>query len=415
LPDWARERLKRPSEVFLHQELRRCGDPVGLEQLSPGHARRTLAFALESLHGARPLAAGLRPIAQSLARLAKDAALEGLDLARARFLDIETTGLHGGAGNYPFLVAIGRVAGTQFVLEQHFLSHPAGEPAMLSRVAGELASGELLVSFFGKSFDRHRLEDKMRLHGIAPPFAQRPHLDLYHPLRRLYGQSFPNCRLSTLEQRLLGLERHNDLSGAFAPAAWFDHQAGRPHLLEGVFEHNRLDVLSLLGLCAHVNPLETAAEGVTEDADATESALALARARAFAKLHREARERGPELFWLERLLHSGAALTAAERPALELARAKALLALGRPAEARAQLEHLLGPGEALRDSTALEVALLLLGPKLARERSEVERLAARVADHVQRYCHPGQAPRYVQMLNRVRRRWKLEASGQVSG
>jgi hypothetical protein len=434
LPGWVRERLTRMPEALVHAERRTLGDPAGLELLSPGHTRRLARTPLNSLHGEVPLLAGLGPIRAALATLAKDPGLLGLELERACFLDIETTGLHGGAGNYPFLVAVGRVQGAELIVEQHFLSHPAGEAALLAAVAEQIAAGELLVSFFGKSFDRHRLEDKMRLHSIPAPFAGRPHLDLYHPLRRLYGNCFPNCRLSTLEQGLLGLERHNDLSGAFAPAAWFDHQAGRPHLLEGVFEHNRLDVLSLLALCAHLNPADQAPEvqrGQHSDsalsraphpgepltalqpfqpASSRTSALALARARAWAKLFRGNRDRIQELAWLDHLLQPEQPLSAEERRSLAIARAEALLALNRTAEARQQLEAIWQPPRLLRDSSDLAVVLLLLSPALARSRADVEGLVSLAAAFIQRYCHPRLAARHQQVLTRAARRWKLDST-----
>lgn len=434
LPSWVRERLTRVPEALLHAERRSLGDPAGLELLAPGHTRRLARTALDSQHGNVPLAAGVGPISAALASLAKDPALLGLELQKARFLDIETTGLHGGAGNYPFLVAVGRIEGAEVIVEQHFLSHPAGEAALLRAVAEQIAAGELLVSFFGKSFDRHRLEDKMRLHRIPAPFAGRPHLDLYHPLRRLYGNCFSNCRLSTLEQGLLGLERHNDLSGAFAPAAWFDHQAGRPNLLEGVFEHNRLDVLSLLALCAHLNPADQAAElkrgqqadsvspsalhpseslralQPSQPASPRTSALALARARAWAKLFRGNRDRLQELAWLDHLLQPEQPLSPEERRSLALNRAEALLALKRREEARQQLSEVWRPPSPLRDSSDLNVALLLLGPQLAQNRTEVELLIDLAAPFIQRYCHPRLAARHQQVLTRARRRWKLEAA-----
>jgi uncharacterized protein YprB with RNaseH-like and TPR domain len=115
-----------------------------------------------------------------------------------------------------------------------------------------IASASVLVSFFGKSFDRHRLEDKMRLHGVTPPFDGTVHLDLYHPLRRAHRGRYENCRLKTLEKELVGFVRPDDLPGSFAPAAWFDFLGGRPHRLEGVFRHNADDVLSLAALMSHL-------------------------------------------------------------------------------------------------------------------------------------------------------------------
>ena len=92
----------------------------------------------------------------------------------------------------------------------------------------------------------------MRLHGVAPPFEQSIHCDLYYPLRRAHRGKFENCRLKTLERELTHVQRGDDLPGSFAPAAWFDFLGKRPHRLEGVFRHNADDVLSLVALAAHL-------------------------------------------------------------------------------------------------------------------------------------------------------------------
>jgi uncharacterized protein YprB with RNaseH-like and TPR domain len=435
-----RERLER-SAPLLHAARRSSGDPAGLEPQGPGHARRRQLLPLEHAHGRLALAQGLRRLPAELAWLAKDPALEGLCLDSARFLDIETTGLSGGAGTYAFLVAIGRVEGREFRLDQHFLTHPAGEAALLAEVARELAAGTLLVSFFGKSFDRHRLEDKMRIHRVPPPFAGRPHLDLYHPLRRLYGKSFGDCRLSTLERALLGLQRQDDLSGAFAPAAWFDHQAGRPHLLEGVFEHNRLDVLSLVGLCAHlerccrpaaaperraggraereVQPAgdgqaQGRGEGQGEDSDRSQVEslgrgsgrapieaeaeapreplpAARARARAWAKLHRERRDPARALEWLELAWE----LTAAgpERRAIELEQAEALWLLGRRSAALERYRGLLGEAVQVSDECGLRAAERLLPAWSQSDPPAARALLASAQGFRARLLHPARAAR----------------------
>jgi uncharacterized protein YprB with RNaseH-like and TPR domain len=92
----------------------------------------------------------------------------------------------------------------------------------------------------------------MRMHKLEPPFAERAHLDLYYPSRKLHRAHLPNCKLATLERAVCGVERERDLPGSFAPEAWFDFLAGRPHLLEDVFRHNADDVLSLVALCARI-------------------------------------------------------------------------------------------------------------------------------------------------------------------
>jgi hypothetical protein len=138
----------------------------------------------------------------------------------------------------------------------------------------------------------------MRSHRIAAPFADRPHLDLYYPCRRLYGSAFDDARLATMERELCGLERTDDLSGAFAPAAWFDFLAGREHLLEEVFRHNYLDVLSLVTLCAQLGRSESELRADGRPL----SGPAHARAEGLARLHFKRLDRERSLLWIRRAL-----------------------------------------------------------------------------------------------------------------
>jgi tetratricopeptide (TPR) repeat protein len=138
----------------------------------------------------------------------------------------------------------------------------------------------------------------MRLHRIAPPFARKPHLDLYHPLVRLYRGAYADGRLGTFERELCGVEREDDLPGSLAPAAWFDFLGERPHRLEAVFRHNELDVLSLVTLAAH---LGRARSECRADGSVLPGAPR-ARARAMAELHAARREHALALDWLERAL-----------------------------------------------------------------------------------------------------------------
>ena len=62
-------------------------------------------------------------------------------------------------------------------------------------------------------------------------FAALPHLDLLHPVRRLFGKRWNDCRLLSVEEQLLGFRRVDDLPGSEAPAAWFDYM--QPAIIRG--------------------------------------------------------------------------------------------------------------------------------------------------------------------------------------
>lgn len=231
------------------------GEPSDLIE-SEGVYQKVTLRAGDSLHGHYRLDEVDDVEPAVFARLTGDDSLADLDPRRTVYLDTETTGLSGGAGTYVYMVGLGTyLEDGSFEVWQGFLRGPEEEPALLAACAERIAAADAMVSFFGKSFDRHRLEDKMRVCGVKPPF-DRPHLDLCHPLRRLTKGAYADGRLNTLEHELCGLERDDDLPGAFAPAAWFDYLAGRPHRLEGVFQHNLDDVLSLATLTAHLGRVE---------------------------------------------------------------------------------------------------------------------------------------------------------------
>jgi uncharacterized protein YprB with RNaseH-like and TPR domain len=162
------------------------------------------------------------------------------------FLDTETTGLAGGGGTLAFLVGIARVRDGCLRIRQYLITRFAAEAAMLARVAAAIEGGEILVTYNGKCFDLPLLASRFRLQGLSSPFPNMPHLDLLHPVRRWFRGRWPNCRLVTAEQRLLGYERDDDMPGAAAPKAWFDYvRHHRWRGLHGILRHNRLDLKSL--------------------------------------------------------------------------------------------------------------------------------------------------------------------------
>jgi len=178
--------------------------------------------------------------------------LADLDPDEALYLDTETTGLAGGTGTYVFLLGLGWVEGDAFVVEQLFLRDFTEEAALLHR-AGELVDcHRTLVSFNGQRYDLPLLDTRRVLNRMRGTFSERPHLDLLKPARLLYRGRFEDCRLQTLEKELMGQVREEDIPGAEIPGRYFDFLSGEePAALLPVFEHNLLDVVTLLTLTAH--------------------------------------------------------------------------------------------------------------------------------------------------------------------
>lgn len=236
--------------------------------------------------------------------------LETLSIKDALFFDTETTGLAGGSGTYAFLVGIGYYQGDQFVTEQLLMRDHADEPAMLEFLAQRLQGRRGLVSFNGKTFDAGLLSTRYAMHRKGDPLSSLPHFDLLHISRRLWGHSrLPDCRLETLEHRVLGAPRTADTPGWMIPDLFFAFLRDRnPAPLKGVVEHNRRDLLAMVALCGVLQKLLDARCADSAPAD-PHVQLGLARlwsvlgksdlsdllfrsALANAQLSEEARERG---------------------------------------------------------------------------------------------------------------------------
>lgn len=209
---------------------------------------RRLEYPLAQQHGGLDLQVGRRPNWATLATRAKDPAVADVRATDCLFLDTETTGLAGGAGTVVFMTGIGFFEAEQFVVEQAFMRRFSEEPAALAHIARRLSERPVQVTFVGKSFDRHRLHARMTVHRVEAPVLDPLHLDLYHLARRVWGGDLPDCRLQTLERTVLGLDRPDDLPGSEAPQAFLDFVQRGTGPIERVFEHNRLDVLTLVTL-----------------------------------------------------------------------------------------------------------------------------------------------------------------------
>ena len=179
---------------------------------------------------------------------------------RALFFDLETTGLAGGAGTYAFLVGCGWFEGGSFRTRQFFLTDFGAERALLDAVARTANDAGTVVTYNGKSFDLPLMETRFVLHRRATPFAGLPHVDMLHPARRLWRGDESGCRLTSLEQILYGYRREGDVPGFEIPARYFHYvRSGDARPLEGVLEHNRLDLLALA--CVTARAAHLLAEG----------------------------------------------------------------------------------------------------------------------------------------------------------
>jgi len=177
------------------------------------------------------------------------------------FVDIETTGLSSGAGTVAFLIGLGVYTDAGVEVTQLYLSDLGAEAAMLSRLV-EILQGYtslLLVSYNGATFDIPVLRSRAIMTGIKlPPFR---HIDLLHPVRRLYRSVIGKCNLSAVEQSVLGLYREFDIPSAEVPERYLRVLRGDdPAILFPVVEHHLYDIAHLGALLSHLQYITRAHE-----------------------------------------------------------------------------------------------------------------------------------------------------------
>jgi len=212
-----------------------------------------------------------------------DPGLEALDASsrsRVVFVDLETTGLSGGAGTVAFLVGCGYFDLGAFQVRQFLLTSHSAERALLAAAADLFDAAALIVTYNGKTFDIPVMEMRWAFHRLAAPLDAVPHFDMLHPARRLWKVRADQphdggCRLTTLERVLFNVRRVGDVGGFEIPGRFFQFlRTADASPLEPVLEHNRLDLVSLAALTARA--MRLAEQGDAACGDERE-ALALGR------------------------------------------------------------------------------------------------------------------------------------------
>ncbi|MGZ3579796.1 MAG: ribonuclease H-like domain-containing protein [Syntrophales bacterium] len=193
---------------------------------------------------------------KAAAILANNADIASFDCKDALFLDTETTGLAGGTGTFAFLIGLGWFEDDSFRTQQLFARDFSEEKACLHFLFEVAQDKGLLVTYNGKTFDVGLLSTRFILNRLPDSLTAMPNLDLLHPARRLFGHRLENSRLSTMEKDIIGYHRYGDIPGSEIPQRYFDWLRYRdPRLLTDIFEHNRLDVISMAALSIHLGEM----------------------------------------------------------------------------------------------------------------------------------------------------------------
>ncbi|TFE24898.1 ribonuclease H-like domain-containing protein [Cohnella luojiensis] len=242
---------------------------IGVEQISNESGQfllRRIEYSLPYRHGRYDLgellacAPHLHPIA-----MRQNQQSEAIDIKRLLFLDTETTGLGVGTGNVPFMIGYGYYTDQSFIVEQTLIRHPGEEKAMLTYLLGRMKDKSHLVTYNGRTFDWPVLVNRFILNGWRRSGAEPGHIDFLHPSRALWRNTLPSCRLSTVEEARLGIQRGHDVPGSLAPALYFQYLSdGNPAHLHGVYAHNEKDILTLASLSVHFGLL-LGGEGASDE------------------------------------------------------------------------------------------------------------------------------------------------------
>jgi hypothetical protein len=87
-----------------------------------------------------------------------------------------------------------------------------------------------------------------------PGDLERSHFDVLHFSRRAWRGQFPDCRLTTLERNLFGIERADDVPSSLVPEFYETYmRTGNAGPLIPIVEHNRMDLVTLANLFSRLH------------------------------------------------------------------------------------------------------------------------------------------------------------------
>jgi uncharacterized protein len=254
-----RERIIAPKTAPARRSAVPLADAVAGEEVHTPHGKFYMSRAIMSagdVYGNGRVCDFACPSMPAAAFLTGHQAFNDMSIQDGLFLDTETTGLSGGTGTFPFLIGLGWFEEDSFITCQLFARDFSEEGAVL-RYLSELASEkEFLVTFNGKAYDINLLATRFILNRSHDRLAGMSHIDLLHPSRRIFAHRLENARLSTIESHILGVWREGDVPGFEIPQRYFDWLRQNDGIyLKDVFEHNRLDIISMASLLKYLTDL----------------------------------------------------------------------------------------------------------------------------------------------------------------
>ncbi len=160
-------------------------------------------------------------------------------------LDIETLGLFG----MPIILfGAAQIRGDDLVINQYFLRSIKEEPAALAGFLSHAGENCAFITFNGRTFDIPYIKERLAYYGMKGNL-EKTHFDMLHFSRSAWKEQVPNCKLTTLEKHLLGIERKDDVPSALVPEFYEAYmRTGNAGPLIPIIEHNKQDLVTLANI-----------------------------------------------------------------------------------------------------------------------------------------------------------------------
>ena len=201
----------------------------------------------------------------NISLLSKGERKEGIHPEECVFFDLETTGLMGGAGTFPFLLGFASIDDNHVIIEQYFLPDFGREYLLLKNLVPWLTKFKYLLSYNGKSYDWPLLRARFVMNQINPDFRNLIHIDLLHMARRLWKNTLTSCDLMSVESSILQRHRGSDIPGWMIPQSYFSFlRTGNIHEIIRIIEHNYYDLVTSAELFLLFGRIEAQPESLTD-------------------------------------------------------------------------------------------------------------------------------------------------------
>ncbi len=179
-----------------------------------------------------------------------------IDLNKFLFFDIETTGLALTKSNFIFLIGIGFIVNKRFFIKQFVINDEGLEKDIYEKICDEVINREFIFTYNGEKFDLPLFLNRLKMQrkdNFINEIKKRYHIDLLKITRRLWKKKIGSCSLKNVEEKVLKIEREDDLPGFMVPI-YFDLylKEKNMHYLEKILKHNRQDIISLYYLLENI-------------------------------------------------------------------------------------------------------------------------------------------------------------------